>query len=563
MIEVNDGNRQDGINRRKLLIYAVLFCIGLTVFEFFFLPRKAELIVLTKHLENSNYSRLFVVLLLSFIAFILELFFFYAAIASSFRYRIVYFLLFSFAILTEYGYYKAYGRFSVFQDFEIVFFYTNRQILSNAAGMYFNYLAVFPIVIFGLLLTFTEHFWKKGLTAFIGIFLLSGSFFFVTGYFTKNTFYTNSFETNFRTFVSFPTEWYIGSYSEPPRIQNYLASRQKIDFHSATAPENNIVFIVDESLRGDHLSLNGYDKPTTPMLDELNRKNYVKNWGIAVSGTTCSGTSNNLMLTGLTDLPDHDYQVYKMPTVFQYAKAMNYKTYYFDGQVSDIWNGKPSDIPDFGEWIKESELSKNVSNKYDIDGEIARRIKEITENSTGNFIWVNKYGVHKPYTDSYPVPEDNTPSDKYKFIYNPEILKEELKNQYDRAIIYNSQSFFSGLFSNGVTKNTFYIYTSDHGQTLSEHGETISHCSNTKNEALVPLFIISEPAELPTVDTNYKASHSNIFATILDLMNFPENERKYNYSPSLLKAKSADSRPRHYYAGDLQGKDAGQKYPFD
>ncbi len=428
--------------------------------------------------------------------------------------------------------------------------------------MYFNYLALIPMTAFGVILIYSRRVWKKGLTAFIYILTASGVFFCLTSYFTTNSYYTTAFGVGFRTVVSFPTAWYIGSYHETPLGINYSASREKLDFQTSDAPTNNIVFIVDESVRGDHLSLNGYDKQTTPFLDELNRKNFIKNWGIAASGTTCSGTSNNLMLTGLDDLPDTDNKVYILPTIFQYAKAMNYKTYYIDGQVSGIWNGKPADIPYFGEWIKESELIGKVQNKYEIDGEIARRIKDITDSSTGNFIWVNKYGVHKPYTDSYPNSEAT--NDNYLNIYQSEIDKETLKKQYDAAILYNSQSFFSELIGNhDLAKNTFYIYTADHGQTLSENGETVSHCSNTRNEAVVPLFIISDPDVLSMVDTNYKASHSNIFATILDLMNFPDNERKYNYAPSLLKAKANDSKPRFYFAGGLQGKDGSQKYPFD
>ena len=342
-----------------------------------------------------------------------------------------------------------------------------------------------------------------------------------------------------------------------------MAPRHTLAFQGQNTPGNNIVFIVDESVRADHLSLNGYEKPTTPFLDDLSRKNLIKNWGVAVSGTTCSTTSNNLVLTGLTELPDYDYQIYYLPTIFRYAKAMNYKTHYIDGQVSAQWNGKPSDLADFGEWTKADDIKGKVENRYEIDAEVARKIKEITQNSTGNFIWVNKFGVHLPYTDSYPNPESNSSKVFREDIYHPDKDREVVKNEYDSAINYNLQSFFSEMLSDGLAENTIYLYTSDHGQTLGENGATVSHCSNTKPEAAVPLFIISRPEALPAVDTNYKASHSNLFATLLDLMSFPEGERKYNYSPSLFKAKAADSKPRFYFSGDLHGKDDGRKYPFD
>ena len=50
-----------------------------------------------------------------------------------------------------------------------------------------------------------------------------------------------------------------------------------------------------------------------------------------------------------------------------------------------------------------------------------------------------------------------------------------------------------------------------------------------------------------TVDTNYKASHYNIFATLLDLMKFPEGERLHEYPISLLVATEAHSADRYYF----------------
>jgi len=60
-----------------------------------------------------------------------------------------------------------------------------------------------------------------------------------------------------------------------------------------------------------------------------------------------------------------------------------------------------------------------------------------------------------------------------------------------------------------------------------------------------------------TVDTGFKASHANMFTTLLDLMNYPEELRKYPYAISLFKAKAADSRPR-YFNPSLE-----KRVPFD
>lgn len=439
------------------------------------------------------------------------------------------------------------------------------NIQRDAVAIYLNYLAIVPTVVFGILLIISKPILKNSWKYFLSLIIIFCSFFILTGYFTSNAFHTLSFTAFYRTLINFPQSWYLGSTFQAPRYKLYNAVRQPISYRSGSAPSNNIVFIIDESVRGDHLSLNGYERQTTQFLDELNKKGMIKNWGIAVSGTTCSMTSNNLMLTGLIELPDVTYKVYQLPTIFQYAKAMGYKTYYFDGQVSQLWNGKNSDISDYGEWITAKDLKSQ--NKFDIDAEIAEKVKEITTASTGNFIWINKVGVHKPYKNSYPntetVWQPVSSDEDFTVIYDKNETKEKIENEYDNAIKYNSNSFFRTLFDKGIPSASFFIYTSDHGQSLSENGETVSHCSNTKNEANVPLFMIANVKDLSQVDTEYKAAHANLFATILDLMDFPEDKRTYNYAISLLKAKAADSQERYYFVGDLFGKGRSKKYLFD
>jgi hypothetical protein len=65
------------------------------------------------------------------------------------------------------------------------------------------------------------------------------------------------------------------------------------------------------------------------------------------------------------------------------------------------------------------------------------------------------------------------------------------------------------------------------------------------------------------VDTNYRASHGNIFTTLLDLMDFPAGERRYDYARSLMKAKAVDSQARYFWAGDPSERVLGSRIKFD
>jgi membrane-anchored protein YejM (alkaline phosphatase superfamily) len=83
------------------------------------------------------------------------------------------------------------------------------------------------------------------------------------------------------------------------------------------------------------------------------------------------------------------------------------------------------------------------------------------------------------------------------------------------------------------------IYTSDHGESFYVDGKA-GHGGVTREEATVPLFLLGDAGR--NIDTDFKASHCNVFTALLDLMNYPEELRKYPYSISLFKAKKQTPR---------------------
>lgn len=541
------------------------FTLGLIILETFFFPRYYEAFYIFDNFINGNYIYLIKTLVLGTANFLLAVFFIMASLLSPYPYRILYFFLFCIAVLSEYGYQRAFNRFTTLEDIGNAFFASDMRIMFSSVGEYFVLSAIISCLLYAVLLFSVKPLLNNGRKIFLmGLITFSG-FFLFTAYFSTNTYPSISYNAFYRTVYNFPVSWYIGTIHQPPYSIFYQTPRREITFRAQQLPNNNIVFIVEESMRGDHLSLNGYSRPTSPKLEELNQQGFIKNWGIASSGTTCSINSNNLLLSGVNTIPDTEGDIFRFPTIFQYAKAAGYKTFYFDGQLSYRWIGKPADVESVDEWLMPDTLKNGEW--YDIDAEIARRVKEIVGNSTGNFIWINKFGVHFPYKNSYPDEAAKwlpIPQTKERFqLFGSDNESEKMINSYDNAILYNSQSFFTNLFDRDLPADTFYVYTSDHGQNLSESGGASTHCLSTKNEANVPLFIIAEPEIMPAADTGYKASHSNIFATLLDLMNFPEDERLENYSPSLFSVKQSDSKPRFFYTGNLHSKISVGKHDFD
>ena len=317
-----------------------------------------------------------------------------------------------------------------------------------------------------------------------------------------------------------------------------------------------MVFIVDESIRGDHLSLNGYERDTTPYLDALARRGLLLNWGIAAAGSTCSGSSHNLLTTGLplSALPDADHQLQRAPTIFQYAKALGYKTYYLDAQMNVVWSLGRSEARFVDERWNANRFLGSSGDRAQVDFPVADTIRSLIQGPTPSFIWVTKEGAHVPYFRRAP------PSEA---IWTPQWTSGswdarrtlEIVNSYDNALRYNLEAFFRRLFPGlEIPEDTIFIYTADHGESLAEHGEEVAHCGLGRQEAMVPLIMFGYQG--PPLDTNFRASHQNLFATLLDVMGVPESSRMRTHARSLLRAAAADSRPRFFFGADL-----GQRQP--
>jgi glucan phosphoethanolaminetransferase (alkaline phosphatase superfamily) len=555
-------NRTD----RRALWLSLLFALSLTTFEAIYFHINYGVYIV--HFFLKEWTHVFIFSSISLIFSSLIFFVFtYISYVSHLRYRIIYFVIFVFAVLHEYGYQNAYGRYSDIVDLSIASATTTEQKL-NSIMIYFNPIAIIPCIAFFLFLTFSKtHAVVHGLRSFLFVLVLFLSVYtgvwYVTTKYAVDAYPVVSLGAFSRTSIGY---FLFNEFS-------YQKDREKVEQPAlpvSYSPKNNIVMVLDESVRGDHLSLNGYSKSTTPYLEELNQKGLLKNWGIAASASTCSLSSHNLLITGLKteEMPDTDDMVKKVPSVFEYAKAMRYKTYYFDGQMNTFWGGTRDDLTYIDSWQNISDFIKSENWRVFIDFDIAKKVNEIISTSTGNFIFIFKHGNHTPYNKNFPSDETTwTPSfEGWRPNYSGieyKVSDEEMTafiNSYDNAIKYNLDNFFKNLASdyNKLPNETVIIYTSDHGQTLSEDGLKYSHCGNNPKEAIVPLFMLGN---LETkVDTSFKASHANLLATMLDLMHYPEQMRKHDYAISLLKAKASDSKERYFVGANLY---RGIKIKFD
>jgi glucan phosphoethanolaminetransferase (alkaline phosphatase superfamily) len=528
---------------RRALVYALLLLLFMVLFERTAFRVNYRHYLLLVFVANKAIFALYIAAVLG--SLVCAFLFFYTSLVAPKKYKLIYFLLFTLAIAFEYGYQTAMGRFSYFTDLQRASFTNSEQKLA-AIKSYLNWMALIPCAIYGVALLLLKpqlprpSFRRLALVIILFVFF-NATFWSIRirGFSRGYNFPTVSLSAFFRTTTSYVLF----------RAFAYNGKRDPIAIPllpSTYRPANNIVFVVDESMRADHLSLNHYSRPTTPFLEQLAHEGLLRNWGTAVSSSTCSLDAHDFLITGVSvDATGAGEAIRKAPLIFQYAKAMRYKTYYLDGQLDTLWGEMAGDgITYVDEWLGASSFG---SLPWDVDFAMAKKAREIISGSAGNFIFVFKRGVHAPQRSSFPRAATVwKPSYEGTSATGSPAEQPAVANAYDNGIKYNVDHFFQILgddFHN-LPNGTVIIYTGDHGQTLGEGGAKHTHCGETKAEASVPLFIVGSLDR--AVDVNFKPAHANLFATALDLLGYPEELRKHSYALSLFKAKATDSRERFY-----------------
>jgi len=357
----------------------------------------------------------------------------------------------------------------------------------------------------------------------------------------------------------------LSSYPAPVKIPNialaYLKYSKPLkrrileeEIHPQKRSEfKNIVWIIDESVAGSYLSVNGYEKKSTPYLDKLAMQsdNFV-NFGLVNSISNCSSTSNLFLRIGMNPLKYQKSKISELPTIFQYAKRAGFTTWLFDSQTrkDHLQNYL---TPYDKETIDHFETLGAEVERVERDGRFLNRMIALVNNqksSEKNFIVLVKYGAHFPYLLTY---------DQYTSPFSPVVEssyggmnmahREEVVNTYLNSLYFNVDLYFKKMLEKIDLKESIVLYTSDHGQNILEtEGLTRTHCNSVnvvKNEVTVPLFLFTNRAKkLFPKKENAFYSQIQMFPTTLALLGYSDKlVEKYGKT---LKRAFKQSNARHY-----------------
>jgi len=225
-----------------------------------------------------------------------------------------------------------------------------------------------------------------------------------------------------------------------------------------------VVYVQGEALRADHLHLNGYQRQTTPLLENAHAISLKQIY----SPYTYTDRSVPYILTNADSLhPDFAYQNRSFISLFN---GCHFHTYWIAGQnpaTAFVYFAKEADS------LIYTAAGKTVYNfePYSwLDGEALEPLQKIVSNGYAKkLVVVHTIGSHWWYKTHY-----TKAFEKFSPVIESRIVssntKEEMINTYDNTILYTDY-FLNNIIQLLKNKKAILIYLSDHGESLGEDGK--------------------------------------------------------------------------------------------
>jgi glucan phosphoethanolaminetransferase (alkaline phosphatase superfamily) len=332
---------------------------------------------------------------------------------------------------------------------------------------------------------------------------------------------------------------------------------------------DHIVFLVDESIRGDLLGVNGSRYDTTPFLNSVADR--IFNYGVISSVSNLSDSANIVLQSGLRpdQFPDTELNSLKNANVFAYMQQAEFSSFLIDAQIysdtpQNFLTGFDLEALDGYFQIKRLEAGRRL---FDMDRAIVPLLQGIVAENVRSFTYVVKLGAHFPYDEHYPATARVfEPALEGVFVMD----REKTLNSYLNAVRWSVDGFLEQLFHGfeDSPARILFVYTSDHGQSFMEtrdatgaverggHGTTVDPPSS---QATVPLMFFSFDDEVSErlrslydpslVD---RASAFELFATLLRIAGYSEEDIRTHHHHSVFDRDAVRGR-RAFISGNLFG----------
>jgi len=271
----------------------------------------------------------------------------------------------------------------------------------------------------------------------------------------------------------------------------------------------NIILIIIDSIRSDHMQIYGYHRSNTPYLSYLMEKGSLKKIKLALS--TCPETACGILSTfaskNYSSLADYNFKIYEL------LKDLGYDVYFIcAGDLTYYQRVKSY----FGKDI-DFYFDGNYSNKYpaEDDSVIFEGLKKVPDFSgTPTFFYFHMMSVHFMGIryENYAKYQPSKIVSKDHWLFMRGVYDEEaIINRYDNGIL-QVDAFLKGIMlelkQKNYLSNSVIFILGDHGESLGERGRFGHDYQVYQTDISIPLLIIDE------VDYDYGNMD---FATQIDI----------------------------------------------
>jgi arylsulfatase A-like enzyme len=282
----------------------------------------------------------------------------------------------------------------------------------------------------------------------------------------------------------------------------------------------DVVLIVIDTFRPDHLGINGYSRPTAPFLEDLMARSTVFRRAWSTSSWTAPATSSVftslyptrhgvtvgfLAQKRIAKESGQKVLLHRLPasiaTLPELLHAAGYATY---GLATNVNIGSEIGF-DRG-------FDRFRRNNGRVATKVARQLaswKRTVLGSRPYFLYLHFDDVHAPYEERSPWYRDEGGESANKI------------SAYDSDISYLDQ-VLEGLYRDfGWDRNTLLVVVSDHGEELGERGR-FGHWFSLFDELLRVLLVVSgADLGIPAQSVGAGASLVDVLPTILDVVGCP------------------------------------------
>lgn len=302
-------------------------------------------------------------------------------------------------------------------------------------------------------------------------------------------------------------------------------------------PRPNIVLVVLDTVRADHLPPYGYTRDTAPFLSRLARRGVVFDRAFAASSWTSPSVATLFtsvypfqhgVIWGMRKMREEGYRFNHLPgaleTIPEALKKAGYSTF----AVSDNINVSPVTRFDagFDRFESASDASSEAVNKR------IKKWRPDLERAKPYFLYIQYMDAHAPYAARGPY-FDRFMADGLAAGERPDFVAaydSEIRAMDDRL---------KGLYETfGWDRDTIVIVTADHGEEFWDRGYG-GHAHSLQNELLrVPLIVSG--AGFPPGRVDAPVGLVDVLPTLREIARLPRDPR--NEGVSLVPALTGESR---------------------